>query len=43
MPVGGAGEGSGGIAIEAAFELGVVHVARALWAKLGIGEAIRAG
>ena len=33
---------SGGIAIEAAFELGVVHVARALWAKLGIGEAIQA-
>ena len=39
---GGAGEGSGGIAIEAAFELGVVHVAQALWAKLGIGEAIQA-
>jgi hypothetical protein len=39
---GGAGEGSGGIAIEAAFELGVVHVARALWAKLGIGEAVQA-
>jgi DDE family transposase len=39
---GGAGEGSGGIAIEAAFELGVVHVVRALWAKLGIGEAIQA-
>src|SRR3954454_21026032 len=38
----GARDGSsvGGIAIEAAFELGVVHVARALWAKLGIGEAI---
>jgi hypothetical protein len=32
----------GGIAIEAAFELGVVHVARALWTKLGIGEAIQA-
>src|SRR4051812_50105998 len=34
-----AGSSVGGIAIEAAFELGVVHVARALWAKLGIGEA----
>ena len=32
----------GGIAIEAAFELGVVHVARALWAKLGVGEAVQA-
>jgi hypothetical protein len=40
----GARDGSsvGGIAIEAAFEPGVVHVARALWAKLGIGEAIQA-
>src|SRR3954454_15074529 len=40
----GARDGSrvGGIAIEAAFELGVVHVARALWAKLGIGEAVQA-
>jgi hypothetical protein len=40
----GARDGSsvGGIAIEAAFELGGVHVARALWAKLGIGEAIQA-
>src|SRR3954454_6486183 len=37
----GAGGSSGGIAIEAAFELGVVHVARALWTKLGIGEAIQ--
>jgi len=37
-----AGSSVGGIAIEAAFELGVVHVARALWAKLGIGEAIQA-
>src|SRR4051794_41735844 len=36
----GARDGSsvGGIAIE----LGVVHVARALWAKLGIGEAVQA-
>src|SRR5918911_2975620 len=31
-----------GIAIEASFGLGVVHVAKALWAKLGIGEAIQA-
>src|SRR4051794_36162398 len=31
-----------GIAIEASFGLGVVHVAGALWARLGIGEAIRA-
>jgi hypothetical protein len=38
----GASESAGGIAIEAAFELGVVHVARALWAKLGLGEAIQA-
>jgi hypothetical protein len=37
-----AGSSVGGIAIEAAFELGVVHVARALWTKLGIGEAIQA-
>src|SRR3954452_6699898 len=37
-----AGSRVGGIAIEAAFELGVVHVARALWAKLGIGEAVQA-
>jgi DDE family transposase len=32
----------GSIAIEASFELGVVHVVKALWAKLGIGEAIQA-
>jgi hypothetical protein len=31
-----------GIAIEASFGLGVVHAARALWARLGIGEAIQA-
>src|SRR5918911_4866535 len=31
-----------GIAIEASFGLGVVHVAEALWARLGIGEAIQA-
>jgi hypothetical protein len=31
-----------GIAIEASFGLGVVHVAKALWARLGIGEAIQA-
>jgi len=29
------------LAIEASFELGVVHVAKALWAKLGIGEVIQ--
>jgi alpha-D-ribose 1-methylphosphonate 5-triphosphate synthase subunit PhnG len=34
------GTGAGGIEIEAIFELGVVHVARALWDKLGIGVAI---
>src|SRR4051794_34070541 len=32
-----AGSSVGGIAVEAAFELGVVHVARALWTRLGIG------
>src|SRR5690348_4454331 len=37
-----AGSSVGGIAIEAAFGLGVVHVAAALWTKLGIGEAIQA-
>src|SRR3954452_13007886 len=37
-----AGSSVGGIAVEAAFELGVVHVARALWTRLGIGEAIQA-
>jgi hypothetical protein len=31
-----------GIAIEAGFVLGVVHVARAFWTRLGIGEAIQA-
>jgi hypothetical protein len=30
------------IAIEAGFGLGVVHVAKALWARLGLGEAIQA-
>ena len=30
------------IAIEASFGLGVVHVTKALWARLGIGEAIQA-
>ena len=34
------GTGVGGIEIEAIFELGVVHVARTLWDKLGIGVAI---
>jgi hypothetical protein len=33
---------AGSIAIEASFELGVVHVAQALWTRLGIGEAIQA-
>jgi Transposase DDE domain len=33
---------AGSIAIEASFELGVVHVAQTLWTKLGIGEAIQA-
>src|SRR3954452_24784882 len=34
--------GAAGIALEASFALGVVHVAKALWARLGIGEAIQA-
>ena len=41
-PVTREGASLGRIAIEASFELGVVHVAKALWAKLGIGEAIQA-
>ena len=41
-PVAPAAAGTAAIAIEASFELGVVHVAKALWAKLGIGEAIQA-
>src|SRR3954447_7522298 len=41
-PVSRDGTSLGRIAIEASFELGVVHVARALWAKLGIGEATQA-
>jgi hypothetical protein len=36
------GASAGGIAIEASFEFGIVHVAKALWTKLGIGEAIQA-
>src|SRR5215208_1882101 len=36
------GTSLGRIAIEASFELGVVHVAQALWTRLGIGEAIQA-
>jgi hypothetical protein len=36
------GSSVGSIAIEASFELGVVHVAKALWAKLGLGEVIQA-
>ncbi|MGI9491953.1 MAG: hypothetical protein ACR2QF_06085 [Geminicoccaceae bacterium] len=31
----------GDVEIEDSFELGVVHVAKALWQKLGIGEAIQ--
>src|SRR3954469_25016493 len=41
-PVSRDGTSLGRIAIEASFELGVVHVAKALWAKLGIGEVIQA-
>ena len=41
-PVTRDGTSLGRIAIEASFELGVVHVAKALWAKLGIGEVIQA-
>ena len=41
-PVAPEAAGAAGIAIEASFRLGVVHVAEALWARLGIGEAIRA-
>jgi hypothetical protein len=41
-PVTRDGASVGSIAIEASFELGVVHVAKALWARLGIGEAIQA-
>jgi hypothetical protein len=33
---------AGSIAIEAGFELGVVHVVQALWTRLGIGAAILA-
>src|SRR5215218_139391 len=41
-PVTRDGASVGSIAIEASFELGVVHVAKALWARLGIGEAVQA-
>jgi hypothetical protein len=41
-PVAPEAASAAGIAIEASFGLGVVHVAEALWARLGIGEAIRA-
>jgi hypothetical protein len=41
-PVAAKGASAAGIAIEASFELGIVHVAKALWAKLGLGEAIQA-
>jgi hypothetical protein len=36
------GASAASIAIETSFELGIVHVAKALWTKLGIGEAIQA-
>jgi hypothetical protein len=41
-PVAPEAASAAGIAIEASFGLGVVQVAEALWARLGIGEAIRA-
>jgi hypothetical protein len=41
-PVATEAANAAGIAIEASLGLGVVHVAKALWARLGIGEAIRA-
>src|SRR5206468_12014041 len=41
-PVAPEAASAAGIAIEASFGLGVVHVAEALWAKLGIGEVIQA-
>jgi hypothetical protein len=41
-PVAAKGASAAGIAIEASFELGIVHVAKALWTKLGLGEAIQA-
>ncbi|MEZ5846489.1 MAG: IS1634 family transposase [Geminicoccaceae bacterium] len=34
------GGGAGGIEIEAVFELGVVHLVKALWEQLGIGAAV---
>ena len=33
-------ERTGDIEIEAVFELGVMHVAKALWERLGIADAI---
>jgi hypothetical protein len=41
-PVATGTAGAAGLAIEASFGLGAVHVAKALWARLGIGEAIQA-
>jgi hypothetical protein len=41
-PVARGGACVGSITIEASFELGVVHVVKALWARLGLGEAIQA-
>ncbi|HEX6011627.1 MAG TPA: IS1634 family transposase [Geminicoccaceae bacterium] len=40
-PVANATGGDRTIEIEASFELGVVHVAAQLWARLGIGQAIQ--
>jgi hypothetical protein len=40
-PVAAATGGDRTIEIEASFELGVVHVAAQLWARLGIGQAIQ--
>ena len=40
-PVADATGGDRTIEIEASFELGVVHVAAQLWARLGIGQAIQ--
>ncbi|MEZ5835806.1 MAG: hypothetical protein R3D03_08760 [Geminicoccaceae bacterium] len=37
------GRSADGIEIEAVFELGVIHVVKALWEQLGIGAAITSG
>src|SRR5512132_1314984 len=41
-PGAASGASAGSIAIEASFALGVVHVAQALWTRLGLAEAIQA-